>query len=147
MGFARDRGFEVLRGAADRQTGRRVTDLLQVFQVAVRMAGFAFCSGSKHRGDVVEALDVSFLSKIQVASIGLRLTRKRFFKVFLGLRALQICHRYLRSLRRRPGAVASFRLSLISLKNSPAVSQCQTLASGTGPGHAGRPVLRFLGFR
>src|SRR5438034_1268623 len=39
MGFAGDRGAQIVRGRADRRAGHRVADLLEEFEMAVGMAG------------------------------------------------------------------------------------------------------------
>ena len=49
----------------------RIAALLQVFQVAVRMAGFALGGGAEDGGHVVVTLDVRTLGEIQVTAVGL----------------------------------------------------------------------------
>src|SRR5688572_9775056 len=52
VGLAGDRRLEVLARVADRLAGRRVADLLQVLEVAVRMSGLALGGVTKQAGDV-----------------------------------------------------------------------------------------------
>jgi hypothetical protein len=56
--LARDRGFEVLCGVADGLAGRGIADLLQEIEVAMRMAGLAFCRVAEQSGEVRVALDI-----------------------------------------------------------------------------------------
>jgi hypothetical protein len=90
--LARDRGFQVLRSFADRQSGRRIADLLEILEVPVRMAGFAFGGRAKNGGHVVESLHVGLPGEIEVAAIRLRFAGKRVLEVLLRLAALQIGH-------------------------------------------------------
>ena len=50
--LTRDSSGEVVGGGADRQTGRGIARFLQVFQMAVRVAGFAFRGGAENGRDV-----------------------------------------------------------------------------------------------
>ena len=61
--LAGDRRLQVRRRRTDRQTRRRIADGLEVFQVAVRVAGLAFGRRAEHSGDVVEAFDVRLGAK------------------------------------------------------------------------------------
>ena len=56
VGFTCDCSLQVVRGRADRQTGRRVSGFFQVLKVAVGMAGFTFGGGAENYGDVVVTL-------------------------------------------------------------------------------------------
>ena len=58
MRFTGNRGLQVIRGATDGQSGGRVTNLLQVLQMTVRMTGLAFRGGTKHGGNVIVAFDI-----------------------------------------------------------------------------------------
>src|SRR5512132_3250195 len=69
--LAGDRRLEIERRTADRQAGRRITDLLQKLEMAVRMPGLAFGGRPKDDGHVVVAFDVGLLRKIEVSAIGL----------------------------------------------------------------------------
>src|SRR5690606_18353678 len=58
VGLAGDGRLEVIGSAADGQARRRVAGLLEVFEVAVRVAGLTLGGGAKHGGHVVVTLDV-----------------------------------------------------------------------------------------
>ena len=88
MGFAGDSCLEVVRGAADRQAGGRISGLLQVFQVAVGMPGFALCGGAKDGGYIVVTLDVGLGGEVQVAAVGLGFAGEGVFEVLFGLAVL-----------------------------------------------------------
>jgi hypothetical protein len=45
--------YEILRSAADRFARYRIADLLEVFEMAMRVAGLTFCGRAKYRRDVV----------------------------------------------------------------------------------------------
>src|SRR5215471_18260012 len=57
VGLAGDRRLEVERRVAQRLAGRRITDLLQVVEVTVRVAGLALGGVAEQAGDVGLALD------------------------------------------------------------------------------------------
>jgi hypothetical protein len=88
--LAGDRRLQVVRGRADRQSGRRIADLFEIFEVAVRMPGLALRSRAEHGRDVVVTLDVRLLGEIEVATIGLRLAGESGLQIALGLAALQV---------------------------------------------------------
>ena len=90
--LAGDGGLEVVAGLADRQAGRRVAAFFEIFEVAMRVAGFTFGSGTEHRGDVIVAFHVGLRGKVQITTIGLRFTGERGLEVALGLGTLQSCH-------------------------------------------------------
>src|SRR5215212_3277386 len=71
--LAGDRGLQVVAGAADRLSGRRVADFLEKFEVAMRVAGLAFGGRAKYSGDIVIAFDVGLLREIQITTVGLAL--------------------------------------------------------------------------
>src|ERR1700748_1787305 len=48
VGLARDGGLQIGVGAADGLAGRRIADLLQIFQMAVGVTGLAFGGGAGH---------------------------------------------------------------------------------------------------
>src|SRR5689334_9612083 len=75
VGLARDRSLEVGVGGADRLAGRRIAHFLEIFQMAMGMAGFAFSGGAEDGGDVIVTFDVGLLCEIEVAAIGLALAR------------------------------------------------------------------------
>ena len=76
-------------GCADRLAGRRIADLLEVFEMAVGVAGLAFGSRAEHRGHVVVPFDIGFLSEIKITAVCLALAGKRFLQVFFGPGTLQ----------------------------------------------------------
>ncbi len=82
-------GCQILAAGADRQAGGRIAHLLQVFEVAVRVAGFAFGGRTKHRGDVVLAFDISLVGEIKITAVSLGFAGERSFQIFLGFRALE----------------------------------------------------------
>ncbi len=92
MRLAGDRRAEIVGGAADRLAGRRVADFLEIFEVAMGMAGFAFRGRAEYRRHVVVALDVGLLREIQIAAIGLAFAGERCLQIVLGFRAFKRCH-------------------------------------------------------
>ena len=71
--LARDRSLEVQLRIADRQTGRRITRRLEVFEVAMCVAGLALGGRAEHRRYVVEAFDIGLGCEVEVTAIRLRL--------------------------------------------------------------------------
>jgi hypothetical protein len=65
---------------------------LEVFQMAMRVAGLAFGGRAEHGGDIVVAFDVGLLGEIQIAAIGLRFAGKRGLEIALCLGTFQIAH-------------------------------------------------------
>ena len=63
MRLAGDRGLQVLARAPDRQVGRRIAHRLEVFEVAVRVAGLAFRSRAEEGRDIVVPFPVKRGSK------------------------------------------------------------------------------------
>ena len=90
--LARDRGLQVLAARADRQVRRRVADLREIVEVAVRMARLAFGGRAEQRSDVVLAFDVRLVCEVEVAAVRLRFAGKRGLQVVVGLRAFEILH-------------------------------------------------------
>src|SRR5262245_54475363 len=70
--LAGNRGLQVVASLADRQARGRITDGLEVLEVAVRMPGLAFGRRPKYGRDVVETLDVGLLGEVEVTAIRLR---------------------------------------------------------------------------
>ena len=89
MRFACNCRRQVCRRCANRQASCRITNLLEVLEVTVRVPCVAFRSRTEDRRNIVIALDIGLGREIQIATIGLRLTRKRVFKISLGLAAFQ----------------------------------------------------------
>src|SRR5690606_31802471 len=77
---------------ADRLAGRRITDALQVIEVAVRVAGLALRGVAEQARQVGVTLDVGDLGEIEVATVRLRLAGERFLEVCVGLAALELSH-------------------------------------------------------
>src|SRR5690606_34035584 len=71
VGLAGDGGLEVVGGAANGQAGGGIAHRLQVFQVAVGVAGLTFGGGAEHGGHVVVALDIGLGGEIEIAAVGL----------------------------------------------------------------------------
>jgi hypothetical protein len=90
--LARDGGLQVVARAADRQVGRRVAHGLEVFEVAVRVAGLAFSGGAEERGDVVLAFHVGLRGEVEIAAVRLGLARERGLQVVVSLGAFQRFH-------------------------------------------------------
>src|SRR5262249_53705945 len=61
MCLAGDRRAQIVGGVADRLAGRRIADLLEKLEMAVRVAGLALSGRAEHGRDVVIALDVGLL--------------------------------------------------------------------------------------
>src|SRR5471030_1213765 len=85
VGLARDRGFEIGIGGADRLARRRIANFFQIFQMAMGMAGLAFGGGAEHGGDIVKAFDIGLLREIKIAAIGLAFAGEGLFEVSPGL--------------------------------------------------------------
>src|SRR5262245_46460206 len=85
VGFAGDRRLKIILGRADRLAGRRVADLLKIFEMAVSVTRLALGCRAEYRRHVVVTLDIRLLSKIEVAPVGLALAGKRSLEVFLSL--------------------------------------------------------------
>ena len=73
VGFAGDRGLEVLSSLADGITGSRIADRLEVFEMAESVSGFAFCGLAKQRRHFVLPFDIGLLREIEIAPIRLAL--------------------------------------------------------------------------
>src|SRR5882672_1225832 len=105
--LARDRSLQIGARVTKRQVRRRITALLEVFEMAVSVASFAFGSGAEHRRHVVLPFDVRLRREIEVAAVCLGFTRKCRLEIAVGFRAFEL-HDCLRVVG--PG----FRLALIS---------------------------------
>src|SRR6185437_1641450 len=88
MCLAGNRRSEILIGRADRLAGRRIADFLQVFEMAVRMAGLAFRGRAEHGRDVVVAFDIRLLCEIEIAAVRLALAGEGLFQIRFRLTAL-----------------------------------------------------------
>jgi hypothetical protein len=71
VGLAGNGGLQVIGGRAEGQAGGGVAALLEILEVAVRVAGLAFRRGAEQRGDVSVAFDVGLVCEIQIATVGL----------------------------------------------------------------------------
>jgi hypothetical protein len=80
----------VLLRRADRHARRRVAALLEIFEVAVRVAGLAFGRRTEQRGDVGIALDVGLAGEIEIAAVCLRLAGESVLQMLFGLAVLQL---------------------------------------------------------
>jgi hypothetical protein len=89
MGLSGDRRRKILGGRTDGHTGSGITNLFQVFEVAVSMTGLTFGGGTEHGSHVVVALDVSLGGKVEITAIGLGLTREGVLEILFGLAAFQ----------------------------------------------------------
>ena len=85
MGLAGDGRFEIGIGGADRLARGRISNFLQIFQMAMGMTGLTFCGGAEHSRDIVMAFDVGLLREIKVTAVGLAFAGKGFFEIFPGL--------------------------------------------------------------
>src|SRR6185312_11847788 len=88
MRLAGDGGSEILCGVADRLAGRRVTDFLQIFEMAMRMASLTFRGRAEHGGDIVIAFDIRLLREIEIAAVRLALAGKSLLQIRFRLAAL-----------------------------------------------------------
>jgi hypothetical protein len=79
VGLTVNRGLEIEQRVADRQIGGRIAYLLQVIEMPMGMAGFAFGGITKQTCDFGLPFDIRDLGEIEIASIGLALAGKRFF--------------------------------------------------------------------
>src|SRR5690349_2425774 len=67
VGLAGHGGLQVEAAVADGQAGGRIArSVLQEFEVAMRVAGFAFGGGAEQRRDVVLAFYVGLVREVQV---------------------------------------------------------------------------------
>ena len=89
MRFACNCRRQVCRRCANRQASCRIPDFFEILEMPVRVPCFAFRSRAEDRRNIVIALNIGLGGEIQIATIGLRLTRKRVFKISLGLAAFQ----------------------------------------------------------
>ena len=69
MGLSGDGGLQIQARAAEREVRRRIAALLQVFEMAVGVAGFALGGRAEHRRDVVLPFNVGFRRKVEVAAV------------------------------------------------------------------------------
>ena len=68
-------------GRADRLAGRGIADFLEIFEMAVGMAGLAFGGRAEHGGDIVVAFDVGLLCEIEIAAVGLAFAGERVLEI------------------------------------------------------------------
>src|ERR1700756_3602289 len=92
VGLAGDRGLEDVAGRTDRLAGRWVAHFLEIFEMAVRMAGLALGSRAEHGGEIVEALNIGLPGKTEIAAVRLALAGKRVLQILLGLGSLERRH-------------------------------------------------------
>src|SRR5262249_10213919 len=85
VGFTGDYRAKVILGRPDGLPSRRIPDLLEIFKVAVRMAGLAFGCRTKYCRDVVKTLDIGLLREIQITTVCLALAGERRFQILFGL--------------------------------------------------------------
>ena len=74
---------------ADRFARRRIADFFKEFEVAVRVAGFAFGGRTEDSGNVVIAFDVGLLCEIQITAVGLAFASERGLQIFFGAGAFE----------------------------------------------------------
>ena len=82
-----DRRLKNVGGSAYRLARHRVTDLGEEVEMAVRMPGLALRRGAENGGDVVLAIDVRFLCKVEVAHVYFGGLGECLFQVLSCLRA------------------------------------------------------------
>ena len=92
MGFAGHSRFQVIRRGADGLTRRRIACFFQVFQMAVRMAGFTFRGRAENGRDIVESFNVGLLREIKITAVRLGFTGKGVFEVLFGLGSTKSRH-------------------------------------------------------
>src|ERR1700688_2524268 len=88
--FAGNCRLEIQRSRADRQSRGRVADRLEVLQMPMGMAGFAFGSGTEHRGHVIESFDIRLGCEVQITPIRLRFACKCILQILFRLATFQI---------------------------------------------------------
>ena len=92
VGLSGDGRSEIGVRRADRQIGRRVSDRLQVVEMAVGVAGLTFGRLAEVARDLRVAFHVGHLGEVEVPPVGLRLPGERVFEVLVGLRSFQLRH-------------------------------------------------------
>src|SRR5439155_11224712 len=90
VGLTGHGGLQVLLGVADGLPGRRIADLLQVFEVAVGVARLALGGVAEEARDVRPAFHVGLLGEVQVTPVCLALAGERGLEVLVGLAVLEI---------------------------------------------------------
>src|ERR1700731_241082 len=90
--LAGDGRLQLVRSLADRQASPRVAALLEVFEMAVRVAGLAFGGRPEHGGDVVVAFDVGLLCEIEIAPVRLALAGKGRLQIVFSLGTFKGSH-------------------------------------------------------
>ena len=71
VGFTSDRSRKVQLGLAHGQAGGGIAAFFQEFEMAMGVARLTFRGGAEYSCDVVLAFDISLLSEIEIAAIGL----------------------------------------------------------------------------
>src|SRR5581483_888419 len=94
VGLALDGGLEVVLGGADLHVGDGVADLGEEVEVTERVTRLALCDRAEQRRHVGVALDVRLLGEVQVPPVRLALAGERFLQVLVGLRTLELRHRF-----------------------------------------------------
>src|SRR4051812_16549885 len=92
VGLALDGRVEVVGGGTDGDARHRVADLGEEVEVAERVTGLTLRHRAEQRGHVGVALDVGLLGEVEVAPVGLALTREGVLEVRVGLGAVQVGH-------------------------------------------------------
>ena len=87
VGFARDRGFQIGFGGPHLETGGRVANGFQEFQMAVGVTGLTLGGRAENGRDVVVPFNIGLLGEIQIAAVGLAFAGERVFQVLLGFGA------------------------------------------------------------
>ena len=100
VGLAGDGGLQVLLGLADGEAGRGVTDLREEREVAVCVAGLAFCGVAEQAGDIGKAFDVGYFREVEVTAVGLGLAGERGLEVGVGLGTVEVRHGFLAEMGR-----------------------------------------------
>ncbi len=89
MRLARDGSLKIRRSRTNRQPRCRIPDFFEILEVPVRVTRLAFRSRTEDSRYIVVAFNISLSREIEITAIGLRLARKRVFKISLGLAAFQ----------------------------------------------------------
>ncbi len=85
MGLTGDSGLQIVGGGAEGHAGGRIATGLQIFQVAMGMAGLALRGGAEQGGDIVVTFHIGLGGEVEVTAVGLGFASKCVFQILFGL--------------------------------------------------------------